>query len=106
MSSLQPIIAWASKLENGTDDPSFQVGVGAPSSDLQAVRSDLGTRLLVPSSVYSDAFTSSLVVLNMDSQPNSVTLTAYDTGGLPLAPPWTTTLPVGGQFEATMYCNS
>jgi len=36
----------------------------------------------------------------MDSQPNSVTLTAYDTGGLPLAPPWTTTLPVGGQLRS------
>jgi hypothetical protein len=41
-----------------------------------------------------------LVVLNMDSQPNSVTFTAYDTGGNPLAPPLTTTLPVGGQFRS------
>jgi hypothetical protein len=100
ISSLQPIIAWASKMENGTDDPSLQVGVGTAASDPQEVRSDVGTRLLVPSSAYSDAFTSSLVVLNMDSQPNSVIITAYDTGGNPLAPPLATTLPVGGQFRS------
>ena len=99
-SSLQPIIAWASKIENGTEDPSFQIGVGAVSSALQQIRQDVGTRLLIPSSAYSDTFTSSLVVLNMDSQPNTITITAYDTSGNPLAPPLTTTLPVGGQFRS------
>ena len=29
ITSNQPVIAWASKVENGTGDPSFQVGVGA-----------------------------------------------------------------------------
>jgi tetratricopeptide (TPR) repeat protein len=29
ISSTQPIIAWASKIDNGTDDPSFQIGVEA-----------------------------------------------------------------------------
>lgn len=29
LTSTQPIIAWASKIENGTGDPSFQVGIGA-----------------------------------------------------------------------------
>ncbi|MCI0621205.1 MAG: tetratricopeptide repeat protein [Acidobacteria bacterium] len=29
ISSSQPIIAWASKIDNGTDDPSFQIGVEA-----------------------------------------------------------------------------
>ncbi len=101
ISSLQPIIAWASKVENGNDDPSFQIGVGAPSSAQQEARYDVGTRLLVPSSAYSDTFTSSLVVLNMDSQPNSITITAHDTGGNPLAPPFTTTLPAGGQFRTS-----
>jgi hypothetical protein len=38
--------------------------------------------------------------LNMDSQPNSITITAYDAGGNPLAPPLTTTLPVAGQFRS------
>ena len=101
MSSTQPIIAWASKIENGTDDPSFQAGVGAASSDSQESRSDVGTRLLVASAAYSDVFASTLVVLNMDSQPNSITITAYDAGGNPLAPPLTTTLPVAGQFRSS-----
>jgi Tfp pilus assembly protein PilF len=29
ITSSQPIIAWASKIENGTDDPSFQIGIEA-----------------------------------------------------------------------------
>jgi hypothetical protein len=29
ISSNQPIHAWASKIENGTGDPSFQIGIGA-----------------------------------------------------------------------------
>ena len=33
--SSQPIIAWASKIENGSDDPSFQIGIGASSSTPQ-----------------------------------------------------------------------
>jgi len=99
-SSLQPIIAWASKIENGTDDPSFQIGVGAVSSAQPQTRHDVGTRLLIPSSAYSDTFTSSLVVLNMDSQPNNITITAYDTSGNPLATPLMATLSVGAQFRS------
>jgi len=100
-SSFGPIIAWASKIENGTEDPSFQIGVGAASSGQQQIRHDVGTRLLIPSSAYSDTFTSSLIVLNMDNQPNTVTITAYDSSGNPLAPPFPTTLPVGGQFRSS-----
>ena len=29
ITSNQPIHAWASKIENGTGDPSFQIGIGA-----------------------------------------------------------------------------
>ena len=100
-SSHQPIIAWASKIENGTEDPSFQIGVGAASSAQPQIRHDVGTRLLIPSSAYSDTFTSSLVVLNMDSQPNNLTITAYDTSGNLLAPPLMTALSVGAQFRSS-----
>lgn len=31
ITSNQPVIAWASKVENGTGDPSFQIGIGAAS---------------------------------------------------------------------------
>ena len=101
ISSAQAIIAWASKIENGTEDPSFQIGVGAASSGQQQIRRDVGTRLLIPSSSYSETFTTSLVVLNMDTQPNDVTITAYDSSGNHLAPPFPTTLPVGGQFRSS-----
>jgi hypothetical protein len=33
----QPIIAWASKVENGTDDPSFQIGIGAATPSMRSV---------------------------------------------------------------------
>jgi len=100
-SSFGPIIAWASKIENGTEDPSFQIGVGAASSAPQSVRHDVGTQLLIPSAAYSDTFTSSLTILNMDSQPNNITITAYDTNGKTLAPPLMTTLSVAGQFRSS-----
>ncbi len=62
---------------------------------------DVGPRLLVPSSAYSGSFTSSLVVVNMDSQPNNLIISAYDIGGGPLGSPLSTTLPVGGQFRSS-----
>jgi len=62
---------------------------------------DVGTRLLVPSSTYSGSFTSSLVVVNMDSQPNNLLISAYDIGGRPLGSPLSTNLPVGGQFRSS-----
>lgn len=62
---------------------------------------DVGPRLLVPSSAYSGSFTSSLVVVNMDSQPNNLLISAYDIGGGPLGSPLSTTLPVGGQFRSS-----
>jgi len=37
----------------------------------------------------------------MDSQPNSVTITAYDAVGNPVASPLATTLPVAGQFRSS-----
>jgi hypothetical protein len=33
--SSQPIMAWASKVENGTEDPSLQIATGAGSASLQ-----------------------------------------------------------------------
>jgi hypothetical protein len=45
--SSQPILAWASKVENGTDDPSFQMGIGV--SVLETLV-DLNGTYLAPSS--------------------------------------------------------
>ena len=60
LTSSVPILAWASKIDNGTDDPSFEPGLGqAPSES--------GPKLLVPSVVNTDRFKSSLVVVNSRS---------------------------------------
>jgi hypothetical protein len=64
------------------------------------VRQDAGTKLLVPSSAGTGSFTSLLVVLNLDSQPNNVTITARQTDGTPIGAPISTTLPVGGRFRS------
>ena len=60
LSSDQPIHAWASKIDNATDDPSFEPALG-PSA------LDRGPQLLIPSVVSSDRFKSSLVVINTGS---------------------------------------
>ena len=64
------------------------------------VRQGMGTRLLIPSSSYSDTFTSSLVVMNMELGANSFTIRAYDTNGNPLGTPITATLLYGRQFRS------
>ncbi|MFN8007911.1 MAG: hypothetical protein U0V70_12965 [Terriglobia bacterium] len=37
----RPILAWASKVENGTNDPSFQIGVGAPTTVVSPTQVDV-----------------------------------------------------------------
>jgi len=66
----------------------------------QNVRSDVGLRLLIPSSVRSTTFTSSLTVLNMDVQPNTVVIRARREDGS-LVGEKVTTIPVGGRFRST-----
>ncbi len=60
LSSDQPIHAWASKIDNATDDPSFEPALGPTALDR-------GPQLLIPSVVSSDRFKSSLVVINTGS---------------------------------------
>jgi glucose/arabinose dehydrogenase len=79
LTSDQLIHAWASKIHNGTDDPSFETAIGQ-----SAIES--GPRLLIPSVVRSSRFTSSLVVINRDStQTVNYTITARSTDGAQLA---------------------
>jgi hypothetical protein len=73
--------------------------VRSPESSAQ-VRQDAGTKLLVPSSAGTGSFTSLLVVLNLDSQSNNVTITARHTDGSLIGTPITTTLPVGARFRS------
>jgi glucose/arabinose dehydrogenase len=79
LSSDQPIHAWASKIDNGTDDPSFETAIGQ-----SAVES--GPRLLIPSVVRNSRFTSSLVLINRDgTETVACTITARATDGGQLA---------------------
>ncbi|MCI0417918.1 MAG: hypothetical protein L0312_01650, partial [Acidobacteria bacterium] len=72
--------------------------MGAVSS---AQQPGAGIRLLIPSSAYSDAFTSSLVVMNLQIGSNTFTISAYDTSGNPLGTPLTTSLLYGQQFRSS-----
>ncbi|MEW5979416.1 MAG: hypothetical protein AB1898_26775 [Acidobacteriota bacterium] len=67
----------------------------------QLVRQDIGTKLLVPSSARTGAFTSLLVVLNMDTQPNTVEIRARRPDGSSLGNSLTVGLAVGGSFRST-----
>jgi hypothetical protein len=57
--------------------------------------------LLVPSSARTPAFTSLLAVINLDNEPNQVTITARRSDGSVLGTPITITIPVGGRFRST-----
>lgn len=79
LSSDQPVHAWASKIDNGTDDPSFETAIGQSAAES-------GPRLLIPSVVRNARFVSSLVLINRDStQTVTYTITARSTEGSQLA---------------------
>jgi hypothetical protein len=67
----QPIKAWASQIENATDDPSL----------LLSKRSG-ARKILVPSAANLSTFRSSLVLMNVGSSTAEVSLKAYSTDGL------------------------
>jgi hypothetical protein len=66
----------------------------------QQVRQDVGTKLLVASSARTGTFTSFLAVLNLDSQPNTVTITARRENGSTIGQ-LSRTIPVNGRFRST-----
>jgi len=79
LASDQPIHAWASKIDNGTDDPSFETAIGQSAMES-------GPRLLIPSVVRNSRFTSSLVLINRDdTQTVNYAITARSTDGSQLA---------------------
>ena len=79
LTSDQPIHAWASKIDNGTDDPSFETAIGQSAAES-------GPHLLIPSVVRNSRFTSSLVLINRDStETANCTITARSTEGTQLA---------------------
>ena len=61
----------------------------------------VGTRLLIPSSAYTDTFSSSLVVQNLQLGANNFTITAYDSSGNPLGTPLTKSIFYGNQFRSS-----
>lgn len=71
----------------------------------QQIRQDVGTRLLVPSSAFtqsgSSSFRSILVVFNQDNQPNNIRITARRDTGSVIGSPMSITLPVGARFRST-----
>jgi len=66
----QELVAWVSQINNTSQDPDFLVGT-VPSSG----------RLLIPSVVSAGSYRSTLVLVNADSAPNSISLTARGTDG-------------------------
>lgn len=66
----QEIVAWASQIDNGSQDPDF-LSASRPSA----------SRLLIPAAVSAGAFRSTLVILNADPAPNPVTFTVRGPDG-------------------------
>lgn len=68
---------------------------------VSAQQPGVGTRLLIPSAAYTDTFTSSLVIVNLDIGPNIFIISAFDTSGKPLGTPLANTLLTGQQFRCS-----
>jgi putative Ig domain-containing protein len=66
----QDVIAWVSQINNVSQDPDFFVAGSAQA-----------TRLLIPSAVSVGRYHSTLILVNPDAAPESVTLTARSTDG-------------------------
>jgi hypothetical protein len=73
---------------------------GGVSSVQAQVREDIGTQILIPSSAKTASFTSLLVVLNLDTGPNNVTITAHNTSGVVIGQK-NENIPEGGLFRST-----
>src|SRR5262249_52490805 len=65
-----PVSAWASQINNLSNDPSILLS-----------KTSGGTKLLVPSVANTATFRSSLAVVNVGSSGAIVVVTAYDTNG-------------------------
>ena len=91
--SSQPFHVWASKIDNSTDDPSLEVGVG---EEIEMS----GTQLLIPSVSGTDRFRTLLVVVNRENAPSQITLTARDSNGVIIGRA-NRTIPSSGTFRST-----
>ncbi|MSO22029.1 MAG: matrixin family metalloprotease [Acidobacteria bacterium] len=67
----QPLVAFATQIDNTSDDPSLQIG-----------RSNGATQLLIPSATSVNQFRSSLVVQNVGTSAAQVRLRQRDTNGV------------------------
>jgi hypothetical protein len=67
----------------------------------QQQRLDAATKVLIPSSARTAAFTSFLAVINLDSQDNAITITARRENGSVIGTPRSIVLSPNGRFRST-----
>jgi hypothetical protein len=79
----------------------FLLAFGASEGLAQQQRLDAGTKVLIPSSARTAAFTSFLAVVNLDSQDNAITITARRADGSVIGTPRSIVLSSNGRFRST-----
>ncbi len=84
----QPVIGWASQIENGLDDPGFTLGKNIG-----------GKRLLIPSSANNGTWSSSLIIVNPSSQFAYVDIVVRDNQGSTLGQMMAIIIPARGFFS-------
>jgi hypothetical protein len=67
----------------------------------QQIRLDAATKILIPSSAHTSNFSSFLAVINLDTLPNDVKITARRTDGSTIGTPINTVINVGAKFRST-----
>jgi len=89
LESDQPILSWASIIDNETNDPGFALGKMAGS-----------TRVLIESATNRGSFKSSLVVVNLGNDEAAVDVVAYDDAGQVSGALRNLTIPAKGCFTS------
>jgi hypothetical protein len=77
-----PITAWASVILNSTNDPSIEMAIMPQDDKPKSGLKGLGPRMLIPSSISSGSFQSSLIVLNYSVNPSNVIARLFDNVGV------------------------
>ena len=93
----EPLTAWASVINNATNDPSIELAIADQIGKPVAYLESTGTRLMIQSTTNIGNFQSSLAVVNVGSDAGLLLIKIYDFAGN-LVGTETASIPVNGMY--------
>lgn len=93
----EPLTAWASVINNATNDPSIELAIADQIGKPVAYLESTGNRLMIQSTARTGTFQSSLSVVNVGSEEGLLLINIYDAPGN-LVGTETASIPVNGMY--------